>query len=324
MVNSRKNGCRLSLDDSRGGCILGDGKVRQQLPEDLGTCYHDFVELEPGLGLGRLHYCPSMPFVEETNGPHSGRVMVITLGLKGRSCFQGEDGTNVEFQKGHTTITSFQSIPGERRYEVGETVSQLRVVAQESLIRKYLGQERTTEMLGVHRISQLSFRVSTPAAAVHAKALLSHLRPCRGHFSRLDLHIHTLSLLSEQFNLLAAPHAVVASPFSPEDLERIEQAREMMSQNLDKALTVDYLATVIGINKNKFKNGMIYLYNRTPAELLLELRMTKAHALLGAGQQVSQVAWQVGYKFANNFTVAFTRYHGKSPMALFGKRMLEH
>ena len=107
------------------------------------------------------------------------------------------------------------------------------------------------------------------------------------------------------------------------NIERIEQARQTMEERLDKPLTLDYLATIVGINKNKLKDGMIYLYNATPTELLLELRMTKALTLLETGLQVSQVAWRVGYKYANNFTVAFTRYYGKSPKALFGKRVVE-
>ena len=35
---------------------------------------------------------------------------------------------------------------------------------------------------------------------------------------------------------------------------------------------------------------------------------------------VAQAAWQVGYKYPNNFTVAFTRYFGRSPKSIFGKK----
>ncbi len=322
-MSERKNCCRLTMEEPRIRTVLGDGKTRLQLPEEIGQCFHDFVELEPGLGLGRLHYRPSVPLIEETNGPHEGRVMVITLGMKGRSCYQGQDATCLEFQKGYTTISSFRGIPGERRYEADDTVSQLRVVAHESLICKYVGSERAAEILGNQQLSRLAFRASTPAAMAHANALISHLLPCQSRLSRLDLHIHTLSLLNEQFSLLAPQHGAAASPFSPAEIERIEQARQTMEEHLDKPLTLDYLATIVGINKNKLKDGMIYLYNATPTGLLLELRMTKALTLLETGLRVSQVAWRVGYKYANNFTVAFTRYHGKSPKALFGKRVLE-
>ncbi|MFC3340402.1 helix-turn-helix domain-containing protein [Paracandidimonas soli] len=323
-MSTSKSCCRLSVDEPRIHSSLGDGKTRQQLPDDLGHCYQDLLELEPGLRLNRLHYHPRIPLIEETNGQHKGRVMVITLGMKGRSRYVCRDATRLEFQKGHTTITSFCAIPGDRHYEAGHCVSQLRIIVSEALIAKYVGQERASRILGNHQLNCLASRASTPSALAHARALISHLLPGQGQLPRLDMHIHTLSLLSEQFNLLAPQHRACASPFSPSEIERIEQARQMMGEHLDKPLTLEYLATTVGINKNKLKDGMIHLYNGTPARLLLDLRMTKALALLESGYQVAQAAWQVGYQYPNNFTVAFTRYHGKSPKAMFGKRAMEH
>lgn len=320
-MNTRASVCRLAADEPRAYQSLGHGRTRIQLPEDLGRCFHDFLELESGLGLGRLHYHPLQSLVEETNGPHRGRVMVVTIGLQGRSSYLGQDATRLEFQAGHTTITAFQAIPGERRYEAGDTVAQLRIVADEQLIRKYLGDTRTIQLFGNSRLNRLAFRAGSPMTLSHAAALLRHLQADQEAPSRLDLHIHALSLLNEQFNLLAPRQDAASCAMAPRDLERIEHARDMLAEHLDKPLTLDYLATTTGLNKNKLKEGFLHLYGSTPAELLLELRMRKAHALLEAGQQVSQAAWQVGYKYANNFTVAFTRYYGQSPKAIFGKRV---
>ena len=322
-MSAHKSGYRLTREDPRIRSNLGDGRTRVQLPDEIGQCFHDVVELEPGLGVGRLHYHPRVPLIEETLAPYEGRVMVITLGIKGGSCYQGLDATRLEFQQGYTTISSFRPVSGERRYEAHDKVLQLRVVAHESLIGKYIGPERAQALLGSQSLSRLAFRASTPAVMAHGNALLGHLLPCQNPLSRLDLHIHTLSLLNEQLHLLAPQQVAASSAFSPVDIERIEQARQMMDDHIDKPLTLDYLAAIVGINKNKLKSGMIYLYNATPMALLLELRMTRALTLLETGLQVSQVAWRVGYKYANNFTVAFTRYHGKSPGALFGKRRAE-
>lgn len=318
-MNKRKDACRLLLSDPRTRSVLSDDRVRLSLPDEVGDCFNDFIELEQGLGLGRLHYCPSVPLIEETNGPHNGRVMVITLGMQGSSCYEGQDATRLDFKKGHTTISSFNSMAGERRYSEGTTVSQLRLIVHEKLICKYVGHERTERILGGDTLNCLAFRANTPATETHANALFSQLLPLRNQMPRLGVHIHTLSLLSEQFNLLAPEKNNTSSIFPSQDIERIEQARQLMNDALDQPLTLHYLAAMVGTNKNKLKEGMIYLYNKTPTELLLELRMNKALALLSSGQQVSQVAWQVGYKYANNFTVAFSRYYGKSPKTMFGK-----
>ena len=111
-----------------------------------------------------------------------------------------------------------------------------------------------------------------------------------------------------------------AAALSTSDVQRIERARNLLCEQLDKPLTVDYLATAVGMNEHKLKEGFRYLFDTTPARMLLELRMRKAMTLLEAGQQVAQAAWQVGYKYPNNFTVAFTRYFGRSPKSIFGRK----
>lgn len=312
--------CRLAAHENRTQAQLQDGRMRVKLPDDLGDCVHDFITLESGLGVGCLSYRPSTALIEESQTMHPGRVMVITLGMQGRSLYQGEDRTSLEFAAGHTTISSFSGVSGERLYEAGTTVSQLRVIASEALISKYVGAERAGRILGNHQLRQLAFRNSTPAAMTHAKALMSHLKPTHQTPSKLDLHIHALSLLNEQFNLLSPEDYRPASPLSPAQAERIERIRAFMAENLDKALTLDFLAAQFGIGKSKLKEGMLHMYNQTPGDLLLTLRMRKAIVLLESGVLVSQVAWLVGYQYANNFTAAFTRYYGKSPRAMFGSK----
>ncbi len=302
---------------------MPNGKVRLSLPDALGHCYSDYVELESGLGIGYLHYHATVPLIEETTGPHTERVVVITIGLQGQSTYESQDGTKLEFSANHVTISSFYPSRGWRIYCADQTVSQLRLVAHESFIKKYLGQSRTDEILGSKRLCHLAFRNVTPEVMVHVKALLSYLTPCQGPLPRLDLHIHALSLLNAQLSALSQTPQHGISPFSPSEIERIKRAHRIMSEQLDQVITMEYLATATGINKNKLREGMMYLYQATPADLLLQLRMRKAFALLASGLQISQVAWEVGYKFPNNFTVAFTRFYGQSPKKIFSKRYLK-
>lgn len=317
----RNGGYRLRLDDPRTRTRLDDGRVRLQLPEDVGHCLHDIIELEPGLGVSRLHYQPSRPLVEESLAPHQGRVLVISMGLSGCSLYQGEDRSRLEFRAGHTTVSAFSAIRGERRYRAGESVSQLRLIADQALLGRYLGAQRAAALLGECRLQRLDARASTAAASVHASALLRHLQSRQPGHSRLALHIHALGLLSEQLDLLAPTTATHEDRrWSPGEVERIERVRDLIAEHLDSPLTLDYLASQAGMNRNKLKDGMLHLYGQTPAALLLALRMGKARALLEAGQRVSQVSWQVGYDYPGNFSAAFSRYYGQSPRAMFGKR----
>ncbi|THF61235.1 helix-turn-helix domain-containing protein [Pseudothauera rhizosphaerae] len=322
-MSAYKSCCRLTPDQPRALCAQDDGRLRLQLPDDLGHCYTECMQLEHDILLGRLHYHPVRPLIEESLGPHEGRVMVVTVGLHGKSGYLGTDASSLLFEAGHTTISTFRALRGERHYEGGCAVSQLRLVIGEAALQKYVGSERADQILGSGGLHRLAFRASTGATSAHASALNRYMQPCvmaQPHcHHRVDLQIHALSLLAEQFNLLAPPPPDSA-PLTTDDLERIERARDILAQQLDQPLTTEYLATKVGINENKLKEGFRYLYDNTPAGVLLELRMRKAYTLLEAGQQVAQAAWQVGYKYPNNFSVAFTRYFGRSPKSIFGAR----
>jgi len=319
-MSTLKGSCRLGLDQARERSVLADGRLRMQLSEDLGQCHSELLQLERGLSLGRLHYHPLRPLIEETCGPHDGHVMVVTIGLQGKSGFTGKDGNHLAFEAGHTTITSFKATPGERRYQANQTASQLRLVIDEQTLCKYVGEERAAQVLGTGHLHRLDFRPSSQAAQAHAAALVRYLQPgLLNPANRLDLHIHTLSLLAEQFNLLA-PQDSISSALSSSDVERIERARNLLCEQLHQPLTVEYLATAVGMNEHKLKEGFRHLFDSTPARMLLDMRMRKAMTLLESGQQVAQAAWQVGYKYPNNFTVAFTRYFGRAPKSIFGKK----
>ncbi|AYN20712.1 AraC family transcriptional regulator [Alcaligenes aquatilis] len=323
-MNTRKCGYRLTTDEPRSCRALSDGRVRLQLPEELGHCYSECVELEHGFLLGRLHYHPSRSLVEESNGPHAGRVIVVTVGLQGQSAYQGRESSDLLFKAGHTTVTAFRSLRGERHYQEDQSVSQLRLVISEAALNKYVGPERATQLMDCVGLHRLSFQASSQATMAHAAALARYMQPCSPeqpiHHHRLNLQIHALSLLAEQFNRLAPPNAAKGAPLSVDDIQRVERARDLLSSQLDQPITVEYLATTVGINEHKLKEGFRYLYDNTPIGLLLELRMRKAYTLLESGQQVAQAAWQVGYKYPNNFSVAFTRYFGRSPKSIFGNK----
>ncbi|WP_175154222.1 helix-turn-helix domain-containing protein [Phytopseudomonas flavescens] len=294
------------------------GWMRQQLPQELGECYSERLSLEDDLMVVRLRYRPTGNLIEETASPHNRHMLVITYGIQGDSGYKGADGSAVLFRAGHTTITSFQSSLGERCYEAGATVSQLRLLIGENTLTKYLGEQRTRQLLGNGNVRQLGFAKTSATSICHATALTRYLN--QGASETLELHIHTLSLLSEQLKLLSPPSAPDSLPFTAADIEKLERVRDIMIEQMDQPLTIPYLCAAVGLNEFKLKEGLHQRFNSTPHRMLHELRMRKAYTLLESGCQVAQAAYQVGYKFPNNFSAAFTRFFGKPPKAVFGKR----
>jgi len=266
----------------------------------------------------RSRYRPTRNLIEETVSPHNRHMLVITYGIQGDSGYKGADGSAVVFRAGHTTITSFQSSLGERCYDAGATVSQLRLLIGENTLCKYLGEHRTRQLLGNGNVRQLGFAKTSATSICHATALTRYLN--QGASDALELHIHTLSLLSEQLKLLSPPSPPDNLQFAAADIEKLERVREIMIEQMDQPLTIPYLCAAVGLNEFKLKEGLHHRFNSTPHRMLHELRMRKAYTLLESGCQVAQAAYQVGYKFPNNFSAAFTRFFGKPPKSVFGKR----
>ncbi|WP_210644758.1 MULTISPECIES: AraC family transcriptional regulator [unclassified Pseudomonas] len=294
------------------------GWTRQQLPGELGECYSERYFVDNDLMVVRSRYRPTRNLIEETVSPHNRHMLVITFGMQGDSGYKGADGSAVSFRAGYTTITSFQLSLGERCYEAGTTVSQLRLLIGEGMLNRYIGEQRTRQLLGNGNVRQLAFQKTSATSASHATALARYLN--QGATGALDMHIHTLCLLSEQLKLLSPPTCLQNPQFSASDIEKLDQARDIMIEQMDQPLTIPYLCAAVGLNEFKLKEGLHYRFNSTPHRMLHEIRMRKAYTLLESGCQVAQAAYKVGYKFPNNFSAAFTRFFGKSPKTVFGKR----
>ena len=292
------------------------GWERQQLPEELGDCYSERFVLDHDLAVVRSRYHPTRDLIEETVNPHDRHMLVITLGLQGQSGYKARNGDTLCFRGGFTTVTAFHGSQGERCYEAGATVSQLRLLVGENTLARYLGAERAGAVLGTGHIRQLAFRKTSGASSAHAGALLRYLNEPQ-RIAALDMHIHTLSLLSEQLKLLSPPEPA-ALQFSADDIEKLERVRDLMIEQIDQPLTIAYLCAVVGLNEFKLKEGFHYRFNTTPHRMLHEMRMRKAYVLLESGHQVAQVAYRVGYRYPNNFSAAFSTFFGQAPKSVFG------
>lgn len=287
------------------------GWHRLALPTDLGDCHADRMELDEGLTLVHSQYTPRRDLIEENAAGHGARTLVITLAMQGVSAYQGADGAALDFRGGTTTVTAFQRARGERRYLGGATVSQLRLLVGEQVLRRYAGAERAENLLGAGGLRRLAQGRTAPDLASAALELASGQDP-------LDAHIRALTLLSRQLRGLAP----MSEPgrLSQADIARLEAVRALMQEQMDRDLTVAYLCLATGLNEFKLKEGFRKLYGTSPHRMLTELRMRRAWELLETGCQVAQAAYRVGYRHPANFSAAFTRFHGRTPKSVFGKR----
>lgn len=310
---------RVSLEISRRRETRQEGWERQQLPDELGDCLTDSFHIGPGISLLRTRYRPQQDLVEESLKQLEQPVLAITFGLVGESLFRSRYGTELHFQRGHTTVSTFRCIQGERHYRSDLVARQLRLLIGAEILSHYLG-EKTCKLLldGKGGVQLLAHRPTTGASLAHANALLKETE--NESLDKLQTHIHVLGLLAEQLRHLDLQLPKRMPRHCQRDIEKIDEARAILDARMDQGLTVSELAAAVGLNECKLREGFRQRFNKSPHRLLLEVRMKKAWILLETGCQVAEAAYSVGYEHPSNFSAAFSRFFGCAPKSVFGPK----
>lgn len=99
------------------------------------------------------------------------------------------------------------------------------------------------------------------------------------------------------------------------DEEFMKEVMSWLGQNIENSdLTIDQLASHLGLGRTTMYNKLKSLTGKSPVELLKEYRITKAKLLLKTGQfSVSEVAYKVGFSDPGYFSRCFREEFHMSP-----------
>ncbi|MGB3075507.1 MAG: AraC family transcriptional regulator [Chitinophagales bacterium] len=103
----------------------------------------------------------------------------------------------------------------------------------------------------------------------------------------------------------------------PIEKEKLFEARKIILNSLNSPPTIPALALQTGINQCYLKKGFKELFGSTVYDFVQEQRMLKAKLLLTTtGNSVSQIANEIGFSSAGNFSAAFKKLTGVFPSEL--------
>ncbi|PHN02990.1 helix-turn-helix domain-containing protein [Flavilitoribacter nigricans] len=96
--------------------------------------------------------------------------------------------------------------------------------------------------------------------------------------------------------------------------EKLHQAKEILSNNLETPPSLSELSRRIGLNSYKLKKNFKELFGVPVFKYLQNERLTKAHDLLRYEDvSIQEAAWQVGYDSLSSFSNAFLKKFGFRP-----------
>ncbi|MEB3214409.1 MAG: AraC family transcriptional regulator [Leptolyngbyaceae bacterium] len=159
------------------------------------------------------------------------------------------------------------------------------------------------------------FRTITPAMGLALEQILNC--PYRGGLKQTYLESKSVELLV-LFLDQAIAEASEPSPIHsllPDDVERIHQAQQILTEKMDNPPSLTALARQVGLNDRKLKQGFRQVFKTTVFGYLHHCRMEKAQQLLQQQQTVAMVAATVGYASPTAFNAAFRRKYGTNPKA---------
>ncbi|MDO6430251.1 AraC family transcriptional regulator [Flavitalea sp. BT771] len=94
---------------------------------------------------------------------------------------------------------------------------------------------------------------------------------------------------------------------------RLVQAKLFIDTHYAEPIDLDNIADEACFSKFHFIKQFKNIYNKTPHQYLISVRIQKAKELLNAGTPVSTVCLAVGFESLGSFSVLFRRIAGMTP-----------
>lgn len=93
----------------------------------------------------------------------------------------------------------------------------------------------------------------------------------------------------------------------------IARSIEYLSLNLGKNVTIDELASLVGMSRAVFHRKFKQATRMSPIQFMKSMRLNNAAMKIAAGMNVSEAAMAVGYVSSSQFSREFKRMYGQSP-----------
>jgi AraC-like DNA-binding protein len=105
------------------------------------------------------------------------------------------------------------------------------------------------------------------------------------------------------------------SSISKRDEDVLQEVKKYIDEHFLDATSIEKLSKYFGINEFKLKHGFKVLFDTSPIRYLQYKRLAYSRCLLrDTDKTIKQIADEIGYSHGANFTVAFTKVFGNSPL----------
>ena len=99
-----------------------------------------------------------------------------------------------------------------------------------------------------------------------------------------------------------------------ENVRKIRKAKEIILNHITEPPTLQDLASEIGLNVKKLKEGFKKIYGDTVYGYLLDYKMNEARSMLNTKKyNINEISIKLGYSTSSHFIAAFKKKFGTTP-----------
>ncbi|MDN5098404.1 AraC family transcriptional regulator [Aliarcobacter butzleri] len=275
--------------------------IKNSFPLEIGTDYMEKIYIQDGFLFSKTNYNIEKPIFLEAKQEE--RKFVITISLKGNTTYiNSQDKKIIPFKEGFTTISMFENTQGFREFK-DKQINQIRLILSESFLRRNFQKSLVEKyFFNKQNLQLIDFRLTS----IQSQFLLNDILNCSlvGELANIYKQGKIFELLSLEISKLQKNE----DDISLDDYDRsaILKAKEILLNNLQNPPSIVTLSKMVHLSEVKLKRGFKQIYKTSPYQLLVSHKMNLAKNMLESGEyNINEIALQVGYKFANNFTNAF-------------------
>ncbi|QDM00587.1 helix-turn-helix domain-containing protein [Aliarcobacter butzleri] len=275
--------------------------IKNSFPLEIGTDYMEKIYIQDGFLFSKTNYNIEKPIFLEAKQEE--RKFVITISLKGNTTYiNSDDKKIIPFKEGFTTISLFENTQGFREFK-DKQINQIRLILSESFLRRNFQKSLVEKyFFNKQNLQLIDFRLTS----IQSQFLLNDILNCSlvGELANIYKQGKIFELLSLEISKLQKNEDDIF--LDDYDRSAILKAKEILLNNLKNPPSIVGLAKMVHLSEVKLKRGFKQIYKTSPYQLLVSHKMNLAKNMLESGKyNINEIALQVGYKFANNFTNAF-------------------
>lgn len=252
----------------------------------------------------------------------------IGIILRGNSSHQSLiNDYKVDVKTGHTILDIMNK--DEFLTKINEDTQKQHIwinISKDFLEENLTNNKQKDELLSFLQLNKGAKNISNKKTNPKTQSLALDLfnNPYKNSLEKLYTESKVLELIYTEFTNLFQQNEIKKDThmkFTDQDKQAIYHARDILMNNLQNPPSMKKLARMIAVNDLKLKVGFHKYFNTTPHSISLEYRLQEAKRLLKKSDlNISEIAQEVGYKYAQNFSNAYYKRFGIRPKELMKKR----